>query len=263
MPGKQAKKIKTPLPPVVDPVLARRIALKQRMGFILMAVVIVVLLVQGGQMLLKWHADQTQKAFFKAVNANDLTVVRQMASHQPQLLRARFSVNGATPLHMAVAAQHTALVALLLQRGADYTAIDYDGATLLHTAVEAGDLPTVQMLIARAAADHRPLNINQTMKYGFTPLHIAAARDDRANLVAFLLAHGANSTALTESGLTPLHIAARSGAQLVVKLLLAHGADPHARDRQGHTPADMARAARHDALADFLTHHAEKTPAGK
>lgn len=246
MPGKHGKNsANTPLPAVPTSQMQRRINLMRRMGFLLLAAMMILALVNLGQMLYKWQAGQTQKAFFKAVIAGRLTVVRQMVSRHPALLHARYSVNGATPLQLAEVGQHADVVALLLQRGADSDAIDYDGATPLYTATEAGDLPTMQLLIARGA------QVNYPLHNGFTPLDIAAARG-RADLVTYLLDHGANSTAITQSGLTPLHIAARSGAQRVVELLLAHGADPHARDRQGHTPADLARAGRHDAVAKFL-----------
>ncbi|HZN54286.1 MAG TPA: ankyrin repeat domain-containing protein [Candidatus Polarisedimenticolaceae bacterium] len=52
---------------------------------------------------------------------------------------------------------------------------------------------------------------------------------------------------------TPLHEAARSGHEKIVRLLLACGADPSARDRDGKTPLDLAIEAGHDALRSVLT----------
>ena len=240
MAGKRAKKnanspitVKSPpMPPAVDPQLQRRVARKQRMGFILMAAVMVFALVNLGQMLLKWQADHTRRTFFTAIAADHLPVVRRLLAQHAELLHARYKDLGETPLHVAASGRHAELVEFFLQRGIDVNALDYDSATALCNAVEANDLPSVEVLIAHGVAVNRP------MKYGYTPLHLAAVRDERAQIAAYLLAHGANSTALTEHGRTPLHVAARGGALAVAKLLLAHGADPRARDRDGQTPAE-------------------------
>lgn len=75
-----------------------------------------------------------------------------------------------------------------------------------------------------------------------TPLHLAAASGDAAQ-VRYLLATGSDPNARdTVAGTTPLHLAAGySGSVDVVRLLLDAGADPDAREQSmGGTPLHVA-----------------------
>lgn len=48
-------------------------------------------------------------------------------------------------------------------------------------------------------------------------------------------------TSTTDSGQTPLHLAASEGLLDCVEILLQAGADVFAHDSMGHTPLDLAR----------------------
>jgi len=70
-----------------------------------------------------------------------------------------------------------------------------------------------------------------------------------------------NVNAMTLSGWTPLHYAARRGYTNVVKLLLAKSADVSAKDKNGRTALDYARTAGHADVVELLRGaniHAEK-----
>jgi len=56
---------------------------------------------------------------------------------------------------------------------------------------------------------------------GWTALHHAVFRGD-ASIVALLLAHGASPFMQDKQGQTPLHIAARQDAQILVEIILKH-----------------------------------------
>lgn len=62
---------------------------------------------------------------------------------------------------------------------------------------------------------------------------------DRQSMTALLLEHGADVHRRDESGRTPLHYAARVGAQAVEMLLLA-GASVNAQADNGRTPLHVA-----------------------
>ena len=102
---------------------------------------------------------------------------------------------GATPLHIASAADACEVVAVLLEGGADPDVADATSAT---------------------------------------PLHYAAAGRS-GSAAAVLAEGGADVGAATTKGVTPLHAAARRDAISVVEVLLDHGANPGAQDRGGDT----------------------------
>lgn len=74
---------------------------------------------------------------------------------------------------------------------------------------------------------------------GWLPLHHAAA-NDRARVIAALIAAGAPLEAPAGSGWTPLHLACANGSARAVSALVAAGADVNAPARSGDTPLHLA-----------------------
>src|SRR5688572_291190 len=123
-----------------------------------------------------------------------------------------------------------------------------DGFTALHFAAFFGGGGAVARALLTAGADAAARSRNEMH---VEPLHSAAAGgyDD---VVAELLAAGANANAQQRHGYTPLHAAAENGNEAMVERLLDAGADPAAATDDGRTPADLARAGGHDVLAGRL-----------
>ncbi|KAI9857467.1 MAG: hypothetical protein M1813_008217 [Trichoglossum hirsutum] len=117
---------------------------------------------------------------------------------------------------------HKAVVQLLLERGADVTAVDSEGWTVLHWAVWEGHgavwggREAVQPLLDAKA------DVATPDKRGMTALHWAAA-DGQEAIVRLLLGARANIGALDSEGWTALHLAAANGHAAVVRLLIADG----------------------------------------
>jgi ankyrin repeat protein len=126
-----------------------------------------------------------------------------------------YGADGNTPLGLAAFFGHPTTVRLLLDRGADASAV-------------ARNYMKVQ------------------------PLHAAVAgRNSEA--VALLLEAGADANARQQVGYTPLMAAAGAGREDLVDLLLRHGADPSVASEDGKTAAALAREHEHEALAARLT----------
>lgn len=66
--------------------------------------------------------------------------------------------DGTRPLHMAVCAQWTQIVELLLDHGADINALSF-GWSALHTAVAIPDPAMVELLLRRGADPHVKANL--------------------------------------------------------------------------------------------------------
>lgn len=80
---------------------------------------------------------------------------------------------------------------------------------------------------------------NLSIPFINTPLHLATYFGDRLRAV-YLLAHGADTEALTANDYTALHVAALLDQRGVMTVLLANRANTAARDRFGFTPLHYA-----------------------
>ena len=111
-----------------------------------------------------------------------------------------------------------------------------------------GDQKQVQAILGKGAT----VNAART-DTGVTPLHMAAQQGHR-EVVALLLAQGANVNAASArtDGATPLHSAAYSGHREVVEILLKNGANKAAKMKAGQRPVDLARQQGHRALVPLL-----------
>ena len=125
----------------------------------------------------------------------------------------------------------------------------------IHAAAQAGDLVRLRALLAGD-----PELIAARTSSGRTPLH-AAALSCHADVIAYLLARGADLGAKDAAGNTPLHVAAAEGQRAptahksrraAVKLLLAAGADVNAANEEGLTTLHLALARQRDELLDLL-----------
>ena len=107
----------------------------------------------------------------------------------------------------------------LLDKGVDGTALDDDGWNLLqHACVNSKTSDTLLSILIRKGVD--PLHKDSQ---GRTPLHWAA-RDNKAEHAAVLLAAGADFTLQTGHGFTPLDWAIITNEPQCVKVLHNYGA---------------------------------------
>jgi ankyrin repeat protein len=83
---------------------------------------------------------------------------------------------------------------------------------------------------------HDPAAVNARDEYGFTPLH-GVAGEDQLEMAEYLIAHGADVKARSNTGVTPLHLAPYPE---MVRILVQHGANLEARDDGGGTPLHLA-----------------------
>ena len=153
---------------------------------------------------------------------------------------------GGTPLFHAVEWKYPAIVAALLDAGADPDHADKQGATALHKAVHTESVRTAR-LILDAGADP-----NQGDRMGRTPLHDAVTWGSK-DMAVILKDNGANLNAQDLSGQTPLHMAAFSGNDDIVTWLLASGASTEIRNSDGRTPLFLAAEAGRLSTVKLLT----------
>ena len=116
-------------------------------------------------------------------------------------------------------------------------AVSAERDTRIADAAQRGDRVAVEALLREKA------DVNSAGGDGSMARHWAADHAARQSLARTLLRAGANVNAVTRVGaLTPLHIAATSGAADVVEALLTGGAQPNTAASDGATPTLAAAA---------------------
>lgn len=123
-----------------------------------------------------------------------------------------------------------------------------DGWPLLHLAAAFADEPTVRLLLD-AGADVKQISGTPMRNHA---LHAVLALSKDTAVIRLLIERGADVNALQAAGYRPLHQAAVTGREDLVRMLLDAGADRTARCDRGKTSAEYARERGHDAVAAML-----------
>mmetsp|Transcript_14160 Transcript_14160/g.39174 ORF Transcript_14160/g.39174 Transcript_14160/m.39174 type:complete len:1444 (+) Transcript_14160:147-4478(+) len=148
------------------------------------------------------------------------------------------------------------IVALLLRAGAPVNSrVSEDLSTPLHKACagsKPGHLASVKLLLD-AAADVHALN-----KWRETPL-LTAANHGQSGAVDVLLSHGADPCKCTDTGWSPLSIAAYKGHDDVVRLLLEEGAPTEEDDPTLSALLQAATKGLPETVELLLRHGADHT----
>lgn len=220
-----------------------------------------------------WNTQE----FFRAATA---TAVRNCLAAGVDV-NARHAGSSYTPLHYAARfSANPAVIAALVEAGADVNARSGAGYTPLHNAAQFADDPAVIAALLDAGADTTARNAYGLVPWDYardreelkgthayqrlatrttvtsrTPTPVVAAADcegwntqhffTTATLaeVRSCLAAGADVNAQTAgTRYTPLHYAARfSDSSAIITALVAAGADTIAQDNRGNTPWDYAK----------------------
>ncbi|XP_026785883.3 transient receptor potential cation channel, subfamily N, member 1 [Pangasianodon hypophthalmus] len=169
--------------------------------------------------------------------------------------------NGSCPLHLAAAGGHTEVVKVLLDAGASAIEEDLEGMTAVHLAARNGHIHILEVLNASVSLEIR------SSKTGLTALHVAACfgqvevvREILTKVPATTCSEPPSRDAtrkhqlLAESGYTPLHFAAQSGHENVVRLLLnSPGVLADAETNpECFTPLHLAAQSGHTAVVGLL-----------
>nr|XP_020472182.1 ankyrin-3-like isoform X16 [Monopterus albus] len=212
--------------------------------------------------------------------AGQAEVVKELVTHGANINAQ--SQNGFTPLYMAAQENHLDVVQFLLDNGSSQSIATEDGFTPLAVALQQGHDQVVSLLLendtkgkvrlpalhiaarkddTKAAAlllqnDHNAdveskMMVNRTTESGFTPLHIAAHYGN-INVATLLLNRGAAVDFKARNDITPLHVASKRGNTNMVRLLLERGAKIDGRTKDGLTPLHCGARSGHEQVVEML-----------
>lgn len=156
---------------------------------------------------------------------------------------------GKTPLHVAIQNQHPAIISLLLcHPRLDLSARDKARLTPFATALTCRNNKAAQAIL-----DKLPTAAEQFDNKGRNFLHMAIQKDD-VESVLFLLSIkvDVNSRVQDSNQTPPLHLAAATGNEMLVRNLLLAGARPNDRDVHRRTALHVASEAGHASVVSAL-----------
>jgi ankyrin repeat protein/nucleoside phosphorylase len=198
---------------------------------------------------------------------------------------------GLTPLHAATFFGREDIVEQVLNQGASVNAQDGSGQTPLHLALchflegpRLNDLWEVdeemidyvpdyeeeyaeglisnaqdaRLSIVEMLCDHPLIDLNVRNRHGQMPLHTVLYSDRRSQkrTTALLVHKGADTTAVDESGKTPIHMAARAGDVESLSILVHKLEDLSIRDKKGRNALHFAAQSCNKDTISFVLQNA-------
>ncbi|HVU10872.1 MAG TPA: ankyrin repeat domain-containing protein [Phototrophicaceae bacterium] len=151
-------------------------------------------------------------ALMQAVQRNDVAAVRKLIAQGVNV--NELEPNGDAPLVMSAYEGHTEITRLLLEAGADVTAVDPGmKATALHAAAYAGRAADAALLV------QYHVEIDKQGPYnGYTALHDAIWQNN-VEVARLLIDAGANLTLRNHDGQTPLDFAKARHATPIIAMI--------------------------------------------
>jgi ankyrin repeat protein len=195
---------------------------------------------------------KNSEAMAQFARTGDLDGLRALVDAEGNNCDIDQKVLGCTPLHYAVFYDQLPVVSYLVAMGADLNEKDLSGRTVLMWAVERENIALVKyMLGVEALADQKD-------NTGATALHRAVLKKNLP-LVKLLVemgkAHVNVKTKDEAGGNTPLHEAASQGNAELLEYLLSHGAEPGVRNHAGRSALHIACFKNHlDCVRALMAH---------
>lgn len=186
---------------------------------------------------------------------------RFVLAQAPDIYDEPDDYTGESPIEGAAARGHAGLLKLLLARGPcrleGPSTLPHprprEAETPLMRAVRVGCFEAVKVLVDAGASVRA-----RSPVLGFTPLMFACGERHNlhgADIVSYLVAHGAELEARNSDGATALLLAAKTGSAQVLEALLRLGANLGARDSKGQDVFALAEQRADPEIVTLLAKH--------
>lgn len=229
----------------------------------------------------------------KNISALDLKLLESLSQNSAKIMQMIIdkvdkklinnSLEGKTPLIIAVGNSYIDTAKILIENGADVNSVDFEGWNALNYAVNNGDIEIAKLLLTNRAkikgelllAIKSPIvesrinimkllidnkaNINYTDENGFNPLNIAIESGDM-ELTKFLITNGANVNGLMQDGVSLIGYAIAQNNMDLLQILIENGANVNytGGDSWANTPLQTAsRLGLDNVVRILLTRNAD------
>lgn len=229
----------------------------------------------------------------KNISAVDLKLLESLSQNSAKIMQMIIdkvdkklindSLEGKTPLIIAVGNSYIDTAKILIEKGANINAVDIEGWSALSYAVNNGDIEIAKLLLTNKAkikgelllAIKSPIvesrinmmkllidnkaNINYTDENGFNPLNIAIESRDM-ELTKFLITNGAHVNNLMQDGVSLIGYAIVQNNMDLLQILIENGANVNytVGDSWANTPLQMAsRLGLDNVVRILLTRNAD------
>ena len=207
----------------------------------------------------------------------DLTLLEKSAENSAKIMQMIIdkvdkklindSLEGKTPLIIAVGNSYIDTAKILIENGANINAVDIEGWSALSYAVNNGDIEIAKLLLENKAkikgelliAIKSPIvesrinmmkllidnkaNINYTDENGFNPLNIAIETGNM-ELTKFLITNGANVDSLMRDGVSLIGYAIAQNNMDLLQILIENGANVNNTNGDSWTDTPLKTASR-------------------
>ena len=229
----------------------------------------------------------------KNISAVDLKLLESLSQNSAKIMQMIIdkvdkklindSLEGKTPLIIAVGNSYIDTAKILIENGANINAVDIEGWSALSYAVNNGDIEIAKLLLENKAkikdelliAIKSPIvesrinmmkllidnkaNINYTDENGFNPLNIAI-ESGNMELTKFLITNGANVNSLMQDGVSLIGYAIAQNNMDLLQMLIENGANVNYTngDSWANTPLQTAsRLGLDNVVRILLTRNAD------
>ena len=193
----------------------------------------------------KKYLNEVNNAIREAAFRGYLDVIQYLVRHGGDVNGGRYGA-AENPLMKAARYSYIELAEFLIENGADLEARDFRGNTPLMFAAWEGQLEMVRFLLQKGA------DVNAKNKLNWNAL-MQACLQGHYEIAKILIENGSEINVIEkEKGVTPLILAAYSGATGIIQLLLDAGADKTIKNKEGKTAYDIAIDQYNLDIADLL-----------
>ena len=213
----------------------------------------------------------------KNISAVDLKLLESLSQNSAKIMQMIIdkvdkklindSLEGKTPLIIAVGNSYIDTSKIIIENGANINAVDIEGWSALSYAVNNGDIEIAKLLLENKAkikdelliAIKSPIvesrinimklliengaNVNYTDENGFNPLNIAIESGDM-ELTKFLITNGANVNSLMQDGVSLIGYAIAQNNMDLLQILIENGANVNYTDGDSWANTPLQTASR-------------------